>query len=432
MTTQNQIYQLFNNSGCLTFATIRRYLEKQLPERELRMVEEHLIDCPLCSDAVDGFSNSKNLQQSEKDIHAIVNEIQARTPNETTAGDAGLKTIQRRRYLLSAAASVVLLLGTYLLYYYWNTPERVFSDNFETYPATEQNEESISTIDDNKQTGVVIQDSANRSLADNIKQSETREPKNEMETRPKKTESTSRKKSSNEVVTIITHDETMDDEIQLEETEFVVAEELPSEEQDKPERDLMDDWTESRTKTPHPVDDIEVQEVSKDEEVSIADNNNERFYENSKINGFNRKRQTRITDRKGNKAKAQEKNRNIFHSEANDSILQHALRQYRDQEYEKAIKNFEIVIQSVPQNSKALLYCAVSQLAINKPDEAIANLESILKSGHNLYIPAARWYIALAYLKKNDKAKAKAMLQNIVKQNGEYKREAKKALQDLK
>lgn len=435
MTTQNQTYQLFNSSGCITFTAINLYFEKQLSDEELRMVEEHLIDCPMCSDAMDGFSESGDLQQSDQNIHAMINEIKARTQEENPDKNTRLKAIHRRRYILSAAASIVLLLGIYFTYYYWNHSERVFSEHFETYPATDQSEESISPVNETGHTDIVVHDSVNYPLADNIKQPKNQEQDKKNETKPDKTKSTNIKKTVDDVLAIADDNEDADNKVTANEIDEVEAEELPSENQDRQESDIMDENHKLNERESQPVD-IQDLDIIEDEEISIADNNNQSFYEKNKSGRYNGKKRITKAERKGKRTRAAtiQKNEPVdtFHSEKHDSILQHALNLYKEENYKKAINNFEIVLRDVPQNSKALMYCAVSQLAINKPDAAIANLESILQSGHNLYIPAAQWYIALAYLKKNNKAKAKAMLQEIIKQDSEYKRQAEKTLQDLK
>lgn len=54
---------------CLTQNEINNYLLKQSDKASLRRVEQHLVDCPLCADAMDGyaqnFSNQHNIPPKE-------------------------------------------------------------------------------------------------------------------------------------------------------------------------------------------------------------------------------------------------------------------------------------------------------------------------------------------------------------------------------
>lgn len=47
--------KLFHSSPCLSQQTIEKYLAGELSPHARQEVENHLLDCPLCSDAVEGF-----------------------------------------------------------------------------------------------------------------------------------------------------------------------------------------------------------------------------------------------------------------------------------------------------------------------------------------------------------------------------------------
>lgn len=49
---------IFKPSHCLGQEEVRHYLDGRLSKEGLRRVEHHLLDCPLCSDAVDGFESA--------------------------------------------------------------------------------------------------------------------------------------------------------------------------------------------------------------------------------------------------------------------------------------------------------------------------------------------------------------------------------------
>jgi hypothetical protein len=47
---------LFNETGCINSDVLLKYRDHQLTEVEKHAVEEHLVDCELCSDALDGLA----------------------------------------------------------------------------------------------------------------------------------------------------------------------------------------------------------------------------------------------------------------------------------------------------------------------------------------------------------------------------------------
>lgn len=57
---------VFQPMKCLSQDEIRLYLVGELDESARYRVENHLLDCPLCSEAVEGFANEYNFEQDEQ------------------------------------------------------------------------------------------------------------------------------------------------------------------------------------------------------------------------------------------------------------------------------------------------------------------------------------------------------------------------------
>ncbi len=93
---------------CLGQKEVQKYLKAQLNEQERFRVENHLLECPLCSDAVDGLANHYNF---DEDIE--LEQIQALIPNTNSSNSTtNIRTLPSRRFSFSriAAAAIVLLL----------------------------------------------------------------------------------------------------------------------------------------------------------------------------------------------------------------------------------------------------------------------------------------------------------------------------------
>lgn len=118
--------KLLVKSECLKLEQIQSYLGETLNEDDRFAVENHLLDCPLCSDAVEGFANSHNtgevpmpdfLKKSipEKTVPAVVRQLPA-----------------RRAWPMRIAASLLLLAIPISGYLYWqsNSMDRLIAANF--------------------------------------------------------------------------------------------------------------------------------------------------------------------------------------------------------------------------------------------------------------------------------------------------------------
>ena len=114
---------------------------------------------------------------------------------------------------------------------------------------------------------------------------------------------------------------------------------------------------------------------------------------------------------------------------AADKVLKAGLAHFNKGKYEKALGEFQILLDANPNDINSLFYSAVSYYHIGKYDRCIKNLEAVLKSANNTFHPEAKWNLALSNLKIGEKAKAKQLLIEIVNEKGFY---SKRALDKLK
>lgn len=119
--------KILTNTSCLNPEQIKAYLMESLDEDQRFEVENHLMDCPLCSDAVEGFANSHNADDLELPELDFLKSEDIKTP------PAKIKKLPAsKNWVLRIAASLLLLsipLGAYL---YWssNSTERILAANF--------------------------------------------------------------------------------------------------------------------------------------------------------------------------------------------------------------------------------------------------------------------------------------------------------------
>jgi len=97
------------------------------------------------------------------------------------------------------------------------------------------------------------------------------------------------------------------------------------------------------------------------------------------------------------------------------AALIQAQKAYNSGDYASALPVFE----KYPNNVEVQLAKGNATYNLGKTDEAIATFQQVA-SGNSIHVPAANWYLALAYLKKEQPEKAKSALDNIPEGSSYY------------
>ena len=127
---------------------------------------------------------------------------------------------------------------------------------------------------------------------------------------------------------------------------------------------------------------------------------------------------------------------------SNDSIASHshpdmeewqpAIKAYQNEDYTEATLHFENFMQKHPDDPMAIFYTGLSYLGQKPPifTEAEYNLGQLVDR-NNRYTEAAKWYLALAYLKENRIVRTKKLLQEMIQSDSYKKAEARELLSIL-
>jgi hypothetical protein len=109
-----------------------------------------------------------------------------------------------------------------------------------------------------------------------------------------------------------------------------------------------------------------------------------------------------------------------------------ALGQYEAENLAGALKIFQEILAAEPGNITAHFYAGLVCLELKDSPSAITHLQNARAGkSHELAEPAA-WYLALAYLQKNDMAATQSMLSQIIAEDGAYEEKAAKLLESLR
>lgn len=118
-------------------------------------------------------------------------------------------------------------------------------------------------------------------------------------------------------------------------------------------------------------------------------------------------------------------------SEANPDYLL-GLKYYNDRDYSNAASQFAKVLESNPYDMQTHMLSGVSSMEEKQFNEAKKSFSTVIDDNNNLFIESARWYLALCYVKTEDKDRASLLLVSIKNDGGLYSKDAKKVLRKLK
>lgn len=102
-------------TSCLSADQIDRYLAQEMSREEVREVENHLIDCPFCSDAVEGFQYLKDagIQTQAKDIFV------ESTPEPQLPSVSSPRIVRLLSFRNMAATLLLLIVSVVALQLFW-------------------------------------------------------------------------------------------------------------------------------------------------------------------------------------------------------------------------------------------------------------------------------------------------------------------------
>ena len=116
---------IFKPTTCLSSEEIKLYLTEQFNEQDQYKVENHLLDCELCSHAVEGFANHYNFEND-----AQLGQLEEHYQAKAVTANIHIKKASRfnlwKINRLVAASLLIILIVASFLYWNSNTEERLF------------------------------------------------------------------------------------------------------------------------------------------------------------------------------------------------------------------------------------------------------------------------------------------------------------------
>lgn len=372
--------KVFAETTCLSLDQLKLYHEDKLTPKQKHEVENHLLDCELCSAALAGFGIVAITAADMADVNKRIDSLSgAQAPSLIS-----LKTI------FSMAAAVVMCVSFYFVY-------RSFSsDKTKTLADTQPNLTQQEMFSSGKPPeNTIVLDNKNTDVKALLKL-KLPDPK----------QSSVEQVHPNEAFTM--------EMLEMKSPDIILS---------SGHNDLLN---EDQLKVPVLilgtdtfVLDLKITDYDKFYFVNMSDlkqagHNTDPVFENDKDrdnSGVYKLQEWEVT--------------------TTAQVLKSALTKFNAQDYENAAKLFNALIKHNSDDVNALFYGGVCYFNNGNPDKALDYFTRVISSNNGSFYEEAKWYKALTYLKKHDKETAQKLLKEIVASNGFYKDQAKEKLKEF-
>jgi len=154
---ENQHNDIFSDSQCLSMDIMERYAGDRLSAAERQAVEKHLVDCPICSDAMEGLAIAGFSDDVTDRIAALNKKISAATA-QTAVG------FWKKEYYSYAAGFIGVMLVSGLLLNYLKTADiknqNILSDKIELESPAVEEDVTATTADEKEPAREAEQETA--------------------------------------------------------------------------------------------------------------------------------------------------------------------------------------------------------------------------------------------------------------------------------
>lgn len=432
---------IFEHTKCLSEDTLMGYISNKLSPAKKHEVEKHLIDCELCSDAVEGWKMISDKQRINGATSALNQKIQQRTENK------GVKIISLLQYRTRFAIAASILLIISLVWFFRNnnaikeldsrSAEKIFADKFEPPPAENNNEEltPFPDVKEERDSRPILSENK-KVVISNKKEDNLSTYKSEEAQIAINTE----EKASSTKSAMTTYSEPA---VRKKESELL---ERDKKEAAKPVAapSITSGAASGAFSPPAQAEGKNMNLESDNISSGKKQRGNYSKRKTKAVSAYDDSESAAITAETASQPARAEKSVLLdsissgISPASNDlslsesAPLEDAMARYNRQDYAGAIVDFEQVLKKNPNDEKALFYSGISYLSLTQSDKAIINLTKVMQNKNSKYADDARWYLSLAYIKKNDINNArKNLLELQNNSNSKYQKQADETLREI-
>jgi len=370
--------KVFVDTKCLSLAQLKLYHEEKLTPAEKHTVENHLLECELCSEAVAGFALLPISAMDMTDVNKRIDSISG-------ASHSGILT---SKIFLSMAATVMLSVSVFFVYRSFSKKDPVVAD--------------VNKVSTQKDLFTSGEPPKNTIVLDK-KNTEVREL-----LQPKKSDIENKKVEEahpNEAFTM--------EMLEMKSSDIILSD----------KKNVIDE------------DNLRVPVLILGNDTFILDlkiTDYDKFYF---VNLDNLKPIRQGTDPMFENTKDRDNNGVYKLQEwevtTTAQVLRSALVKFNSQQYDNAAKLFNVLAKHNENDVNALFYGGVCYFNMSNYEKALDYFTRVLSNANGSFYEEAKWYKAQTYLKKHDVDNARKLFAEIVSENGFYKEQAKEKLKGL-
>ncbi|HMT29950.1 MAG TPA: hypothetical protein PKD91_11780 [Bacteroidia bacterium] len=405
---------IFTETGCIKRDLLLRYRDGALSSHEKYEVEKHLVDCPLCTDALDGLM----LVTSTASLDDVQNEV-----SEMVYGNAGTSFQKYWVAAASVAAIVVLSVFTYLQFRDAKDQRMaVTNEAVQTEPVQSNQSYEVDTLADSITSAQPIIEAPPveillpKRLAHPEKAAAATDAASNAGAAPVgefvfegQGQSYNRDAQSEKELSMSAPPTSVADE------QTVPSKSVTQKSSVKDTRGIN-----ASSNFITYVDNLKVIDYgtdSNEEEQNLSkDNNTPSKYENK-----SKKQEAAAAESKSGDAI----NRKLEYT----NLISKPVILFNQGKYESAVKEFDEVLKIHPNDENAIFYKGMSLYHLKNYNQSATLLSTVSRNSASPFAEEATFYVAKSYLGSGELKKAKVLLQDIVKGNGFY---AEQAAEELK
>ncbi len=404
--------EIFTETGCIRQELLRQYCEGKINASGKYEVEKHLIDCKLCSDALEGMALISD--------YSIIDQVKSEIPS-LLKGQSGTPPV---RYLAAAASIAALVFVSYLAYRQFSDvkDERLATHNALPVPENMIAGEQEVQLQQNAFAG----DSQQKALPENRITTVSPGQNNPLpsasvnkDMMPAKEEQPAVTATGNTESVLLSRDAEVEDAIS-------------HDAQSAPAASQVDEVTISSSGLKNRSS--ELSNITYISNLKVVDYSNEGAAKNAKpspSSGTPSKYQNRAkkAEAEADEAKSGmvvERNVNYL------QLLASPMEYYNLGKYEEAIRGFDEILNVNPTDQNARFYKGMSKYHLKEFNNAIELLRPTYTNPANTFSEEAGFYLAKSYLATGKKNLAMDLFHKIENAKGFYSRQAEMELKKLR
>ncbi len=415
--TDNQ-NRIFGPSGCISKEGMFLYLNDELNTKERNLLERHLADCLLCSEALEGYEKPGGKEKFLNEYPKVDQELKSAFSIHTESKN---NKNGRKRTLITtisiAASLLIIITGYYLINIQTKTSRQDLS--YQSLPAADETKtENQAALPEEKNTdagtpaGMDKEEGKTKDIISQNERTKTFESSGGNGYVQKKAEISSSKQTTvHDISEYFDLDKNNDDEAEKEIYNGIVDQTIAiGGEQGGP--GISDSIKMTGTKT-----------------VAIAEN--EQFALEETVSAKTKSGKDISRSKKENKNDFRSSEKAPESGAMTNGKNLRGISFYNDAKYKDAIAEFENVVKSDKNNFEAYYYLAMSYYNDGQKDAAMIDLDKVLSIKDNSFYDLALWQKAVIMTEKGQTGAARDLFNEIVKRGGALKNNAIQKVNEL-